>query len=346
MLDRELRYKPLSAALFFYRQEIQIKSMKPMKQLLTVLIILLSMSMTNAQTINCSDFSILGFGPDQFNSGNSVVHIHFGGDTIDFIDYPFISVVTDCNGDTIATGNMNFFGQTGQTVQSYPVTGNITNACLPITVEFIYGNINLQIDTCTFSLSSLATALTCNDFVPNGIEADQSNTLINISMQGSTNAFIANPRISTVTDCVGDTIATGFINTSGQIGQSAQGYPITSIGNTICYPITIEFIFENTDFEVDTCFLSLDNSSATSELSFGKGTFSIFPNPMNNEFYIHTNSGKVGTKYLIYDFTGKLMISGMLASENTHIDISNFLAGIYFIKMEDNLGQTFKIVKQ
>jgi hypothetical protein len=40
------------------------------------------------------------------------------------------------------------------------------------------------------------------------------------------------------------------------------------------------------------------------------------------------------------------MISGMLASENTHIDISNFLAGIYFIKMEDNLGQTFKIVKQ
>ena len=152
MLDRELRYKPLSAALFFYRQEIQIKSMKPMKQLLTVLIILLSMSMTNAQTINCSDFSILGFGPDQFNSGNSVVHIHFGGDTIDFIDYPFISVVTDCNGDTIATGNMNFFGQTGQTVQSYPVTGNITNACLPITVEFIYGNTNLQIDTCTFSL--------------------------------------------------------------------------------------------------------------------------------------------------------------------------------------------------
>jgi hypothetical protein len=323
-----------------------MKSMKAIKQLLTVLIILLSRSITNAQVISCSDFSLLGIGHDSFNSGNSVVHIKFMGDPQDFINYPFVSCVTDCNGDTIATGNMNFFGQMGQSVQSYPVTGDITNACLPITIEFIFGNTNFEIDTCTFSLSSLPTALTCGDFMPIGIQVDQSNTLVNISMQGTGNTYISNPRISIVTDCSGDTIATGFINSSGQIGLSTQGYPITPITTTICYPITIEFIYGNTNFEIDTCFLTLNTTAANQELSNSETTFSIFPNPMINEINIQTNLDQIGTKYLIYDYTGKLTLMGKLDSVRTVLDIRTFSNGMYFIRIGKNLEKTFKIIKE
>lgn len=320
--------------------------MKPIKHILTVLIVLLSGSITNAQIINCSDFSLLGFGPDSFNSENSVVHIQFGGDSMDFINYPFVSFITDCNGDTIATGSLSFFGQTGQTVQSYRVTGHITKACLPITVQFIYGNANFETDTCTFSLDSLSTALTCGDFMPIEYKVDQSNTLINITMQGTDKTYISNPRISFVTDCAGDTIATGFSNFAGQIGLSTQGYPITPLGNTLCYPITIEFIYGNTNFEIDTCLLTLRATTATPELFSSESTFSIFPHPMINEINIQTNLSHIGTKYLIYDYIGKLTLSGKLDSVRTVLDISNFSKGMYFIKIGGNLETTYKVIKE
>ena len=320
--------------------------MKKLQKTLTFLTIWLSVTFANAQTINCNDFSILGFGTDPFNSGNSLIHILLEGDSMDFISYPYISLVTDCNGDTIATGSLSFFGQMGQTVQSYPVTGDITNTCLPITFELVYGNTNFETDTCTFSLNSLPTALTCGDFIPIDIEVDQSNTLINISMLGTGNTYISNPRISFVTDCSGDTIATGFISSSGQIGLSTQGYPITPLGNTVCYPITVEFIYGNTNFETDTCLLTLDATTGTPESSIIESAISIFPNPASNEITIQTNKAIHENNYLIYDYQGNLILTGKLISENTFVDISSLSNGLYLLKIDDHLGEIFKVLKQ
>jgi hypothetical protein len=320
--------------------------MKKIKTALVSLSILLGSSIAHSQTINCSDFTLLGYGPDPFNPGNSIVHIQFAADSMDFINYPYVSFVKDCNGDTIATGNMNFFGQMGQSVQSYPVIGDITNACLPITVEFIYGNNNFEIDTCAFTLNSLASALTCNDFIPIDIQVDQSNTLINISMQGSSNTYVANSHISIVTDCSGDTIATGFLGSFGQIGLSTQGYPVTQIGNTVCYPITIEFIYINTNFETDTCLLTLNSPTGIIKSPTFKNEYTIYPNPTVNEISINSNHNQSENNYQIFDYKGKLILAGRLNSGNTTIDISGFSNGIYLLKINNNSGETYKIVKE
>lgn len=325
--------------------KIFIKSMKTIKQILAVLTIGLSMTIARAQTINCSDLSLLGFGLDPINPGNSLIHILLGGNSMDFITYPYITIVTDCSGDTIATGSINFFGHQGQTVQSYPVTGDITSSCLPISVEFVYGNTNFETDTCTLTLSTLPPALTCNDVYALGIESDQFNTLVNISIQGSGNTYIYNSHISIVTDCMGDTIASGFFG-GGQIGLSTQGYPITPVGNTICYPITVGFIYGNTNFETDTCLLTLNAPTAVVESMQMERSISIYPIPSSNKISISTDQKIYEKNYLIYDTKGKVMITGKIVSDNTILDISQLTNGLYFFKIEDNSGEIIKVVKQ
>jgi hypothetical protein len=322
------------------------KAMKILQKTLAFLSICISITFAHAQNINCNDLSILGFGPDAFHSGNTLLHIHLEGDAMDFISYPHVSIVTDCNGDTVATGSMNFFGQTGQSVQSYPVTGDITDACLPITVEFVYGNTNFETDTCILSLSALPAALICGDFIPIDIEADQSNTLVNISMQGTGNTYISNPHITFVTDCTGDTVATGFINSSGQTGLTTQGYPITAPGNSVCYPITVEFIYGNTNFETDTCLLTLNGANGIPESSILENKFSIFPNPASNEITIQTDKALDEKYYHIYDHQGKLILTGKLLSANTIVDIGNFSNGFYLVKTDNHVGEIFKVLKQ
>jgi len=321
----------------------KINSMKTIKKLLALLTFWLSITSANAQPITCNNFSILGFGPDEFNSGNSLIHILLEGSEMDFINYPYISLITDCHGDTIATGSLNFFGQNGQTVQSYPVTGSIINSCLPITIEFVYGNTNFETDTCIISFSTLPIALTCNDFAPIDIETSQSNTLINIFMQGTGNTYISNPHISFVTDCVGDTIATGFNNSTGQIGITSQGYPITPFLINVCYPISVEFIYGNTNFETDTCLLTYNGTIGISETLQTVGEFSIFPNPTINHLNIQCGFKNIGNSFFICDQTGKILLIGKIISEITTIEMSNFSKGIYYIKIGNNIEETIKV---
>lgn len=320
--------------------------MKKIKKTLTFLSSVLFASFANAQSITCNDFFMLGIGPDPFNPGNSIVHVHMNGNSNDFINYPYISFVTACNGDTIATGGMNFFGQMGQTVQSYPVTGDITNACLPINVEFVYGNSNFQTDTCILTLTSLPAPLTCSDLIPLEIQVDQSNTLIKISMLGTGNTYISNPRISIVTDCVGDTIATGFVNYSGQIGQSTQGYPITSPTNTVCYPITVEFIYGNTNFETDTCLLTLNSPTSIMETMQMEKLISIYPIPSSDKISIITGQKMLEENYQIIDSKGSVMIVGKLVSDYTQLDISQLPNGLYFLKMGNRYRNIIKFIKE
>jgi hypothetical protein len=68
------------------------------------------------------------------------VTIFFEGEHDDFINYPYVSAVVDANGDTVATGIVDFFGQIGNTSQDYNI--NTTLGSIPDTftasVHFYY----------------------------------------------------------------------------------------------------------------------------------------------------------------------------------------------------------------
>jgi hypothetical protein len=131
-----------------------------MKNLAIVLFVLiLGTTITFSQTIPCSNFAITGSYPDTLNPNDYQITINFNAGQNDFVDYPHVSAVLDCNGDTVATGGLIYFGQLGQTTQDYPVTIiDTTTWCEPLTAVFIYGSGSLsQVDTCLlpFQLASI-----------------------------------------------------------------------------------------------------------------------------------------------------------------------------------------------
>ena len=53
-----------------------------------------------------------------------------------------------------------------------------------------------------------------------------------------------------------------------------------------------------------------------------------------------------GSEYTVYDNTGRVVLSGKINSQNTIIDLGNLSDGIYFFSMEENMKQTFKVIKE
>lgn len=86
-----------------------------------------------AQEITCSDFCVESIGLDTNNTYPFSVTLFFNGTNSDFINYPYFSVVTNLFGDTIANGTMDFFGQIGNTSQTYSLMSNL--ASLPENFE-------------------------------------------------------------------------------------------------------------------------------------------------------------------------------------------------------------------
>lgn len=113
---------------------------------------------TFGQNFSCTDFSIIEFSQDSLNSNEYQLSIYFNATINDFVGYPYISSIVDCNGDTVATGNMFYFAQLGETTQAYPVTiNNPSPWCEPLTAMFIFGNGPLnEADTCYFSFETTA----------------------------------------------------------------------------------------------------------------------------------------------------------------------------------------------
>ena len=122
-----------------------------------VFLCLLCISIIPQRTIgqmDCGDFSLTTLYPDSLNQGNYWIGIYFSGSANQLVSYPHVSSILNCQGDTLATGNLFYFAQLGQTSQDYPV--NLTNAlwCEPLTIQFIYGDSLLVNDTCYFTYNS------------------------------------------------------------------------------------------------------------------------------------------------------------------------------------------------
>jgi type IX secretion system substrate protein len=90
------------------------------KRLIILIVSLMAYINCNA-LINCNSFCVTNIQMDTSTTHTMDVTIFMAGTSNDFIDYPYISVITDSIGDTIATGMMNFFGQFGNTSQTYQV---------------------------------------------------------------------------------------------------------------------------------------------------------------------------------------------------------------------------------
>jgi len=79
---------------------------------------------------------------------------------------------------------------------------------------------------------------------------------------------------------------------------------------------------------------------------FLASVFKIYPNPVTNSFYISSATNK-NMAVLIYDITGKLILTKSYLESQDSINIENLKAGIYFVNISDEEGNTSikKIIK-
>jgi len=128
-------------------------------------------SFSKAQTFSCSDFSIVSTQQNTQNPNEVLLDIQFSAPSNTFVNYPYVAAVLNCNGDTVATGALNFFGQFGQSTQTYSVTLTGDFSCSPLTAVVAYMNSNNgEQDTCFIAFESTL----------NLTRKEQSQTKVNV----------------------------------------------------------------------------------------------------------------------------------------------------------------------
>jgi hypothetical protein len=75
-------------------------------------------------------------------------------------------------------------------------------------------------------------------------------------------------------------------------------------------------------------------------------SINLYPNPTSSEITVKSSLALIGEEYIIYDQLGKAVKSGVIASEETEIDLSNLTEGLYIFKAGTEMEETFKIIKQ
>jgi hypothetical protein len=71
----------------------------------------------------------------------------------------------------------------------------------------------------------------------------------------------------------------------------------------------------------------------------------IYPNPFINDIIIEVSNGIVGEDYIITDFSGRILTSGIFNTSKQKVDISNFANGVYILQLTDKNIQK-RIIKQ
>ena len=73
----------------------------------------------------------------------------------------------------------------------------------------------------------------------------------------------------------------------------------------------------------------------------------FYPNPAKDNVTI-TTQGLASDRYLLYDITGRVILSGAIESNNQAVDVSAISKGVYLISVSDKgkLVGNGKVVKE
>jgi len=74
--------------------------------------------------------------------------------------------------------------------------------------------------------------------------------------------------------------------------------------------------------------------------------YSIYPNPATNSIKVTMTKQLIGSAYVIMDAVGKVVMKGVLNTDNSTININELSQGFYFFSIGDDMKHTVKIIKQ
>lgn len=88
--------------------------------------------------------------------------------------------------------------------------------------------------------------------------------------------------------------------------------------------------------------------TAVSELLIPGLEIKAFPNPTQDFITVHFSEYIEGSRYFLYDFTGKLLENKLILSADTEINMQKYAGGQYILKLTNKSRQpiqTFQIIK-
>jgi hypothetical protein len=88
--------------------------------------------------------------------------------------------------------------------------------------------------------------------------------------------------------------------------------------------------------------------TAVSELLIPGLEIKVFPNPTQDFLTVHFSEYIEGSRYFLYDFSGKLLENKLIHSADMEIDMKKYASGQYILKLASKSRQpiqTFQIVK-
>ena len=74
--------------------------------------------------------------------------------------------------------------------------------------------------------------------------------------------------------------------------------------------------------------------------------FSVFPNPAQSVINVRSDIKLIGSTYSVYDNTGKSVLTGIITSEDTIIELGKLSRGVYMFSLGENLKQSFTVIKE
>ena len=142
---------------------------------------------------------------------------------------------------------------------------------------------------------------------------------------------------------VGDTIiwtwGSGTHNLRATSGTESfySGY-FTGAGNTFTYTFNQ---VGSTDYVCDphagNMYGTVTVTSSTAGISENKLlSFEMYPNPVSDKLNIQLPSGSEKAEVSIFDYTGRLVSSKTISSNDTLIDVQSISKGIYIIRVASN----------
>ncbi len=116
-----------------------------------------------------------------------------------------------------------------------------------------------------------------------------------------------------------------------------------------------DYTFENNLFSSFGCdstvylYLNIQevpkDTTITGNSEFG---FLLYPNPSTKEVILKAESHiNISLEYVIYDIFGKIISNGMIINDETCIEVKKYAAGVYFIRINSEQGdsETIKFIK-
>jgi hypothetical protein len=70
----------------------------------------------------------------------------------------------------------------------------------------------------------------------------------------------------------------------------------------------------------------------------------VYPNPTNNNITLEVSSELVGKRYSILDFSGRIILEGIITSTQEQINMQDVARGAYYLSIENSSSVT-KVIK-